>query len=56
MVPCGLSAGCLAPSFIDLTVIAGTTTTGIDPGDWYADPGTFPVRREPTSTPRLIPG
>jgi hypothetical protein len=41
MVPCGLAYSCNDHSFIDVTVSAGLTTTGIDPGDWYADTGTF---------------
>lgn len=43
MVPCGLLYTCTDHSFIDVTVTAGETTTGIDPGDWYADAGTYPL-------------
>jgi len=42
MVPCGLADGCNDQSFIDVTVTAGSTTADINPGDWYADAGTFP--------------
>ena len=47
MVPCGLQAGCEDHSLIDVTVVAGQTTTDINPGDWYADAGTFPPRPNP---------
>jgi hypothetical protein len=47
MVPCGLKVGCDDHSFIDVTVTSGQTTTGIDPGDWYADAGTFPPMPNP---------
>ena len=47
MVPCGLAYGCNDHSFIDVTVTAGLTTTDIDPGDWYADAGTFPSMPNP---------
>lgn len=42
MVPCGLSVDCTDHSLIDVEVRAGETTTGIDPGDWYAPEGAFP--------------
>lgn len=42
MVPCGLSADCTDHSLVDVEVRAGETTTGIDPGDWYAPEGAFP--------------
>jgi hypothetical protein len=42
MVPCGLAYGCNDHSFIDVIVTAGQTTADINPGDWYADAGTFP--------------
>ena len=47
MVPCGLADGCNDHSFIDVTLTAGQTTTDIDPGDWYADAGTFPLMPNP---------
>ena len=47
MVPCGLAYGCDDHSLIDVTVTAGATTTGIDPGDWYADSGAFPPMPNP---------
>jgi hypothetical protein len=47
MVPCGLAYGCNDHGFIDVTVTAGSTTTGIDPGDWYAPAGTFPAMPTP---------
>ena len=47
MVPCGLAYGCNDHSFIDVTVTAGLTTTDINPGDWYADAGTFPPMPNP---------
>ncbi|MFA5874312.1 MAG: hypothetical protein WC832_10120 [Anaerolineales bacterium] len=46
-VPCGLAYGCNDHSFIDVTVTAGQTTTDINPGDWYADAGTFPPMPNP---------
>jgi len=46
-VPCGLAYGCDDHSFIDVTVAAGETTADIDPGDWYADAGTFPPMPTP---------
>jgi hypothetical protein len=42
-VPCGLQVGCDDHSLIPVTVAAGQTVTGIDPGDWYAPEGTFPA-------------
>lgn len=47
MVSCGLAYGCNDHSFIDVTVTAGSTTTDINPGDWYADAGTFPPMPNP---------
>jgi hypothetical protein len=47
MVPCGLAYGCNDHGFINVTVTAGSTTTGIDPGDWYAPAGTFPAMPTP---------
>ncbi len=42
MVACGLKVGCTDHALIDVTVISGQVTTGVDPKDFYADPGTFP--------------
>lgn len=36
-VKCGLSVGCPSHEPIKVTVRAGQTLTGIDPGDWYVD-------------------
>jgi len=47
MVPCGLAYGCNDHSLIDVIVTAGQTTSGIDPGDWYADEGAFPPMPNP---------
>ena len=47
MVPCGLAAGCNDHTLIDVTVTAGETTTDINPGDWYANAGTFPPMPTP---------
>ena len=44
MVPCGLQAGCDDHSLIPIEVTAGNTAAGVDPGDWYAPAGTFPLR------------
>jgi hypothetical protein len=41
-VPCGLSVTCTDHSLITLEVKSGATVGSIDPGDWYAPPGTFP--------------
>jgi hypothetical protein len=46
-VPCGLAAECADHSLIDVTVTANTTTSGIDPGDWYANEGDFPPMPAP---------
>lgn len=40
-VPCGLSVSCTDHTLINVIVTAGITTTGVDPWDWYAPPGTF---------------
>ncbi len=47
MVPCGLAYGCNDHSLIGVTVIAGETTTGINPGDWYAPENFFPPMPNP---------
>lgn len=47
MVPCGLQYGCTDHTLIDVVVTAGNTTSGVDPNDYYADPGTFPANPVP---------
>lgn len=42
-VPCGLSIDCTDHSLLPVTVVGGETTEGVDPKDFYADPGTFPT-------------
>ena len=42
MVPCGLQYGCNDHTLIDVSVTSNHVTTGVDPDDFYADPGTFP--------------
>jgi hypothetical protein len=46
-VPCGLSVDCTDHSLIDVTVTAGATSSGVDPGDWYAPDGSFPPMPPP---------
>ncbi|MCL4271704.1 MAG: hypothetical protein KJZ72_19250 [Anaerolineales bacterium] len=41
-VPCGLLATCTDHSLIPVEVKSGEVTQGINPGDFYAPPGTFP--------------
>jgi hypothetical protein len=41
-VLCGLLASCTDHSLVPVQVTAGQETTGINPSDWYAPPGTFP--------------
>jgi hypothetical protein len=41
-VPCGLSASCSDHSLIAVKVLPGQETSGVDPVDWYAPPGSFP--------------
>ncbi len=41
-VPCGLQASCEDHSLIAVEVKSGEVTQGINPGDFYAPPGTFP--------------
>lgn len=43
-VPCGLAIECADHAYIEVTVKAGETVTGIDPGDFYAEDGAFPPR------------
>ncbi|MBN2550522.1 MAG: carboxypeptidase regulatory-like domain-containing protein [Anaerolineales bacterium] len=42
-VLCGLSVNCTDHSLITVQVVAGQETTQINPGDWYAPPGSFPA-------------
>jgi hypothetical protein len=42
-VPCGLSVDCADHSLIPVNVIDGQVTQGVNPGDFYAPPGTFPA-------------
>lgn len=46
-VPCGLLASCTDHSLLPVEVKSGEVTQGINPGDFYAPPGTFP----PSPTP-----
>jgi len=46
-VPCGLFASCSDHSLIPVTVVANTTQSNVDPGDWYAADGTFPPMPSP---------
>ena len=46
-VPCGLSASCTDHSLVPVTVVANTTQSNINPGDWYAPDGTFPPMPSP---------
>ena len=42
MVLCGLQSGCDDHTLVNVEVVAGSTTTGIDPSDFYGEPGAFP--------------
>jgi hypothetical protein len=46
-VLCGLTVDCTDHSLIAVTVTAGSTTMNINPGDWYADSGSFPPMPTP---------
>jgi hypothetical protein len=46
-VPCGLTASCTDHTLMPVTVDADVTLTNINPGDWYADAGTFPPMPSP---------
>jgi hypothetical protein len=46
-VPCGLLASCTDHSLIPVAVTGDAETTGINPGDFYAPPGTFPASPAP---------
>lgn len=41
-IPCGATADCTDHALLDVSVTAGNTTEGIDPGDWYAPAAAFP--------------
>jgi hypothetical protein len=41
-VPCGLSINCNDHSLIPVNVTTGQDSSGVDPVDFYADPGSFP--------------
>jgi len=43
-VPCGLSVDCNDHSLIEVEVIAGKTTSGVEIKDWYAPENFFPSR------------
>lgn len=43
-VPCGLTVECTDHSLIPVTVAAGEIIDTIEIKDWYAEPGTFPVK------------
>ncbi len=45
-VSCGLTVECNHHGLIDVAVSPGKDIPGVDPGDWYAPPGTFP--QDPT--------
>lgn len=42
-VPCGLAAQCTDHSLIPVSATGGQVTQDANPGDWYANPGTFPA-------------
>jgi hypothetical protein len=42
-VPCGLTYSCKDHTLISIHVTAGASTGGIDPTDWYVDPGFYPT-------------
>jgi hypothetical protein len=41
-VLCGLTVACTDHSLVAVQVLANLSAMDIDPGDWYAPPGTFP--------------
>jgi len=41
-IPCGLAIECADHTLMDVVVTAGATTSGIDPGDFFAEDGAFP--------------
>ncbi|MBI3169412.1 MAG: hypothetical protein HYZ22_13090 [Chloroflexi bacterium] len=46
-VPCGLLATCTDHNLIPVEVKSGEVAQGINPGDFYAPPGTFPAAPAP---------
>ncbi len=46
-VTCGLTDGCNDHALVDIVVVAGQTTRGIDPWDWYAPDGAYPENPDP---------
>jgi hypothetical protein len=46
MVPCGLDVSCDDHALIQITVTAGQMVV-VDPADWYAPEGTFPLMPNP---------
>jgi hypothetical protein len=46
-VACGLNVACTDHSLIPVNVQAGDALSGINPHDWYADPGSFPPNPAP---------
>jgi hypothetical protein len=42
-VACGLEAGCTDHTLIEFSVMAGTTTSGVDVCDWYGDFDSVPL-------------
>ena len=41
-VPCGLTVKCTDHALIEVEVLSGQITRGINPSDWYAPRGSFP--------------
>ncbi len=54
-VPCGLLVSCTDHTLIDVPVSAGAIVTGINPSDWYAPPGAFPLPPGVTPAPSPLP-
>lgn len=42
-VLCGLNADCIDHTLVKVQVDSGSTLEGINPGDWYAPEGSFPL-------------
>ncbi len=42
-VPCGLSVNCNNHDLLEIPVNVGQVVTGVDPSDWYAPDGAFPL-------------
>ncbi|OLC63721.1 MAG: hypothetical protein AUJ02_01285 [Chloroflexi bacterium 13_1_40CM_3_65_12] len=53
-VPCGGSTACTDHTLISVHVMAGTTTTGVDPVDWCWPQCSFPII-PPSGTPPVRP-